>query len=164
MKLLRRDGDEFEFEFAPVEKGLLFHLLGLYPAVPAAHHQLTKGRKIPSQAENQELLNEAVKSHRAENQRAVLALLNDAGRFTGGKEGARAVFQRGEVEWLLQVLNDVRVGHWIAAGSPNLQQEQKLQHDKQALRKVMLMELAGGFEMLFLGAVSGTLQPEADEP
>jgi hypothetical protein len=162
MKLLRKDGDEFEFEFAPVEKGLLFHLLGSYPVVPLAHHKLSKGRKLPDQAENQELLSEAVRSHRAENQRDIAALLNNAGRFKDGKVSTRAVFRRGEVELLLQVLNDVRVGNWLAAGSPNLQQEQQLQHDKPALQKMMLMELAGGFEMLLLGAVSGTLSPEPE--
>jgi hypothetical protein len=163
MKLLRKDGDEFEFEFAPVEKGLLFHLLGLYPAVPVSYHKLTKGRRIPHEAENQELLNEAIKAQRVENQKEIIALVKDAERFSDGQESTQAVFQTGELEWLLQVLNDVRVGCWIAAGSPDLQAERKLRRDKQALQHVMLMELAGGFEMLFLGAVSGTLQPGADE-
>ncbi|MDR3458237.1 MAG: hypothetical protein P4N60_12380 [Verrucomicrobiae bacterium] len=163
MKLIRKDGDEFEFEFAPVEKGLFFHLLGLYPAVPVSYHKLSKGWRIPQEAENQELLNEAIKAQRAERQQEIIALVKDPGRFTAGPEASRAVFKGGELEWLLQVLNDVRVGNWIAAGSPDLQEERKLRRDKKSLQHLMLMELAGGFEMLFLGAVSGTLQPGTDE-
>jgi len=164
MKLIRKDGDEFEFEFAPVEKGLFFHLLGLYPAVPVSYHKLTKGRRIPHEAENQALLNEAIKAQRVECQKEIIALVKDTGRFTDGEESTRAVFKTGELEWLLQVLNDVRVGCWIAAGSPDLQEEErKLRRDQQSLQHVMLMELAGGFQMLFLRAVSGTLEPGAEE-
>jgi hypothetical protein len=163
MKFIRKDGEEFEFEFEPVEKGLLFHLLGLYPAVPVSYHKLTKSSRIPHEAENQELLNDAIKSQREANQKEIIALVKDAERFTGDKEHARAVFTGGELEWLLQVLNDVRVGNWLAAGSPNLQDEKTLRRDKKSLQNVMLMELAGGFEMLFLGAVSGTLKPGDEE-
>ena len=131
MKLIRKDGDGCEFEFAPVEKGLLFHLLGLYPAVPVSYHKLTKGSHIPHEAENQELLNEAIKAQRVENQKEIIALVKDAERFTTEKESTRAVFKGGELEWLLQVLNDVRVGNWIAAGSPDLEEERKLRRDKQ---------------------------------
>ena len=53
---------------------------------------------------------------------------------------------------------------WIAAGSPDLEQERKLRRDKKSMQHMMLMELAGGFEMLFLGALSGTLEPGAEEP
>jgi len=162
MKLIRKDGVEFEFEFAPVEKGLLFHLLGLYPAVPVSYHKLTKGRRIPHESENQELLNEAIKSQREENQKEIIALVKDAERFVDGEESTRVVLKNNELEWLLQVLNDVRVGNWIAAGSPDLEQERKLRRDKKSMQHMMLMELAGGFEMLFLGALSGTLEPGAD--
>lgn len=163
MKLTRKDGDTFEFEFAPVEQGLFFHLLGLYPAVPLSHHKLTKGRRLRQEAENQELLNDTIRSQRAGHQQEIIALVKDAERFIAGENSARAVFKSAELEWLLQVLNDVRVGSWLAAGSPDLQTEGKVRRDKKSLQHVMLMELAGGFQMLFLGAVSGTLPPEADE-
>ncbi|HEV2691884.1 MAG TPA: hypothetical protein VG347_03235 [Verrucomicrobiae bacterium] len=163
MKLLRVEGDEFEFEFFPVEKGLLFHLLGLYPAVPVSYHKLTKGSHIPHEAENQELLNDAIKAQREANQQEIIALVKDAGRFTDGKDFTRAVFQRGELEWLLQVLNDVRVGNWLAAGSPDPQQKRKMRRDAKSAQHVMLMELTGGFEMLFLGSLNGTLEAGAEE-
>ena len=70
----------------------------------------------------------------------------------------------GELEGLLQVLNDVRVGNWLAAGSPDPEQEKKMRRDKKSLQHMMLMELAGGFEMLFLGSLSGMLEPGDEQP
>ena len=162
MKFIRKDGEEFEFEFELIEKGLLFHLLGLYPAVPVSYHKLTKGRRIPHQAENQELLNDAIKAQREANQQEIITLLKDTGRFKDGGESTRAVFKHGELEWLLQVLNDVRVGNWLAAGSPDLQAEEEFQSTSKTLQNVMLMELTSGFQMLFLGAMGGTLEPGAE--
>ena len=159
MKLISKDGDEFELEFALEEKGLLFHLLGLYPAVPVAYHRLTKGKKIPNQEENQRLLDEAIQAQRKANQQEIIALVGKSGRFTDNAESSRAVFRRDELERLLQVLNDVRIGNWIALGSPDDLQEQTIRTDKKSLRQLMLMEIAGGFEMFILGAISGRLKP-----
>jgi hypothetical protein len=159
MKLLRSEDGEFEFEFATAEKSLLLHLLGLYPAVPVAYHRLTRNKKIPNQVENQQLLDDAIQSQRQTNQEKIISMVKTPGRFRDDEDSSRAVFQRGEVEWLLQVLNDVRIGNWIALGSPDAPHERPLRRDKKSLRHLMLMEVAGGFEMFFLGAVSGTLKP-----
>lgn len=163
MKLIRQDADGFEFEFALEEKGLLFHLLGMYPVVPASHHRLTRKKKIPNQAENQQMLDEAIQAQRKANQKEILVLVSKPGRFTDGKRTSHAVFQREELEWLLQVLNDVRVGNWLALGSPTTPEERTLHGDPQALHHLMLMEIAGGFEMFILGAIGGTLKPGGEE-
>ncbi|MBW8864638.1 MAG: hypothetical protein JF609_06890 [Verrucomicrobia bacterium] len=163
MKLLRREEDEFELEFALEEKSLFFHLLGLYPAVPASYHRLTKGKKIRNQDENQQLLDDAIQAQRETNQKEIFKLVSKHGRFTDGEENSRAVFKRDELEWLLQVINDVRIGCWIALGSPGAADERKLKRDKNSLRQLMMMEIAGGFEMFILGVVSGRMKPGADE-
>jgi hypothetical protein len=60
-----------------------------------------------------------------------------------------------EIEWLLQVLNDVRLGSWIALGSPDLEREDQLAVTIQTLPHLQRMELAGRLEMFFLNAISG---------
>ena len=60
-----------------------------------------------------------------------------------------------EIEWLLQVLNDVRVGSWIALGSPDPEQGKKIVFNEKILPRFRMMELAGAFEMVFLDALSG---------
>jgi hypothetical protein len=163
MKLLRIDGDAFEFGFAATEKDLFLHLLGLYPVVPVAYHRLTRKKRIPNQEENQRLLDDAIQSQRLANQKKIIALVKTPGRFHDDKKSSRAVFQREELEWLLQVLNDVRIGNWIALGSPDASPGRPPQGDDKSFQHLMLMEVAGGFEMFFLGAVSGTLKPGVAE-
>jgi hypothetical protein len=159
MKRIRAGRRQIQFEFAPSEKAILFHLLQLYPVVPAAHHRLSKGRKLPHREENQRLLEESLQAQRDENQKQIHAMLNETGRFAESPQGFRASFSRGEIEWLLQVLNDVRVGSWIALGSPALHPELKKDMSHQTMSQVMTMEVAAFFELNFLNAVSGDLSP-----
>ena len=60
-----------------------------------------------------------------------------------------------ENQWLLQVLNDVRVGSWIALGSPDPEQGKKIVFNEKILPHFRAMELAGAFETVFLDALSG---------
>lgn len=160
MKFLRHDGERFQLEFATEEKALLLHVLSLYPLVPAAHHKLTKDKKLPQRAENQQLLDEAIKSQREQNKREIRALIKEPGRFVETENGSQIGFTRGEMEWLLQVVNDVRVGSWIALGSPGYEAKSKPKRDPEAMRHTMFMELAGAFEMFFLGIMNGDVSPE----
>ncbi|HZL77821.1 MAG TPA: hypothetical protein VFC17_03140, partial [Candidatus Limnocylindrales bacterium] len=112
MKLIRINGDKFNFEFTPAEKDILLEVLNRYPLVPEAHHRLTKDKRLPDQQENQHLLDEALKAQKLANKKEITALLNEIGRFTVCPNGFRVFFTRGEIEWLLQVLNDVRIGCW----------------------------------------------------
>jgi len=157
MKLLRSGGGLFRFELDGSEKELLCGLLRLYPVTPAAHHQLSQGRALPRCEEAQRMLDESLQSHREENRRQVLALLNQPGRFEKCPAGHQADFNRGEIEWLLQVINDVRIGSWLALGSPGLRQERKmrLNLDQETVGRLLTMEASAFFEMQFLSALTG---------
>ena len=100
------------------EKRLLPQILKLYPRVPPAHHVLSKSGRLPDREANQRLLDEALAEQRAENKKQLQALLADPRRFEHTETGARLSLSPAEVEWLLQVLNDIRVGSWILLGSP----------------------------------------------
>ncbi len=159
MKLIRADQDQFQFELSQSERLRLVHILKLYPLVPEAHHRLSKGRKIPNREENQQLLEDALKHQRQENRKALESMLNEPKRFVKCPAGYRVGFSRGEIEWLLQVLNDVRVGSWIALGSPDQQEEAIKELNEQNTPHFIAMELASYFECYFLNTVSGELKP-----
>jgi hypothetical protein len=159
MILLRGGQKKFQFEIDRTEKYLLFHVLQLYPVVPASHHRLSKDRHIPNREENQHLLDEALKAQRMEQRKQVESLLKDPHRFVESEDGYRISFTREEIEWLLQVLNDVRVGSWIAMGSPDLQTENKKRLTKQAMPHVMAMDVAVFFETIFLNPITGGAPP-----
>jgi hypothetical protein len=159
MKLIRTDKDQFEFEIGPGEKVRMFQILKLYPLVPASHPKLSKGRKIPNHEENQRLLDEALRGQREENRKQAESLLNEPRRIVKFESGYRVTFTRVEIEWLLQVFNDVRIGSWIALGSPDPHPEIQEGMSHQIISQIVTMELAAFFEMCFLHAVSGEKQP-----
>jgi len=159
MKLIRADPEQFQFEISREEKHLL-NVLQLYPLVPASHQQLSQGREIPDREANQRLLEESLQAQREENQKKVMELLNETNRFTEIEQGYRAKFTRGEIEWLLQVFNDVRIGSWLALGSPAAHPEIKPGMSHQTMSHIVTMDIAGFFEMAFLRAVSGELKSD----
>ncbi len=155
MKLLRADREGFHFDLSPREKRLLFDLLKFYPRVPAAHQRLSRTAQPQPNDENQRLLDDAVTAHREENKRQILAWLNEPERFKPTGAGHRFTLSAPQMEWLLQVLNDVRVGSWIALGSPDTEAGEKITLDERTAPHFWVMEMAGFFESALLEALEG---------
>jgi hypothetical protein len=59
------------------------------------------------------LIEEALAEQRSENKRQLQAMLADPSRFTERDGGWQFAMSHSDLEWLLQVLNDIRVGSWI---------------------------------------------------
>ena len=118
MKLIRTTRAGLVFQLGRGEERLLRDILSRYPRIPPAHQPLSRSGHIPDRDANQRLLDEALAEQRAENRKQLQALLADPRRFQQTADGCRLSLSRAETEWLLQVLNDVRVGSWICVGSP----------------------------------------------
>lgn len=157
MKLIRADRDKFVFALERKEKGLLCELLGLYPLVPVSHHRLSRSAKTGKPDENQRLLEEALAAQRKENKRQLLAMLNEPGRFTQAESGFWFALSPQQTNWLLQVLNDVRIGSWINLGSPDTEEREQLAVNEKTAPFYWAMEAAGFFEMALVEAMSGQL-------
>ncbi len=150
MKLVRATKTRLLFQVSRRETRLLLQVLKLYPRVPSAHHVLTRSGRLPDQEANQRLLDEALAEQRAENKNHLQALLADPQRFAQNETGSRLSLSPTEVEWLLQVLNDIRVGSWVILGAP----EEKLPEVTEAnVADVAAMEMAGYFQMQLLEAL-----------
>ena len=157
MKIVRATGENSVFEISKLEKGLLWEVLRLYPLIPATHHRLSKKSKTTKEDENQRLLEESLAAHRQENRKRVLAMLNTPERFQTKASGYHFTLSRSEIEWLLQVLNDVRVGSWISLGSPEMLHDETVGLDDKTVPHRRSMEIAGAFEMILLNALSGRM-------
>jgi hypothetical protein len=155
VKLIRTRRDQLVFEIGRREKALLLEILQLYPLVSPTHHRLSRKSNIVQPNDHQRLLEESLATQREENRKNIQALLDEPGRFQATPAGFLFKITRPEIEWLLQVLNDVRVGSWIALGSPDTQQEEKIPLNEKTAPRIRSMELAGAFEMAFLDALSG---------
>ena len=154
MRLLRASKGNYQFHLGQREKHAFCELLGLYPCIPPAHQSLSKSGKLPDGEVNQRLLDEALAEQRAENQKQLHTFLSDPLRLVPvrkqGDDGFRLTLSPTELEWLLQILNDIRVGSWIKLGSP---EEPKLVLNADTMPHVWAMEASGHFQMQLLAAV-----------
>lgn len=151
MRLLRSTNDLLVFQLGRREKDLFLSLLQLYPCVPSAHQPLSRSAPLAAQEEDQRLLDEALAEQRAENKRLLQALLSDPKRFKETETSCRLSLLRTDAEWLLQILNDIRVGSWLLLGSP----DQKFEAlTETTAPHFWAMEMAGHFQMEFLAALT----------
>lgn len=149
MKLLRVENDRRVFELAKGEKDLLEIALGFYPVIPSAHQRLSKSSQ-PNDA-NQHLLDEALAEQRKENKKLVQDLLSNPRRFRETEDSVEMTLSAAEIEWLLQVLNDVQVGNWILLGSP--EKRPRFSLNSENARHVLAMDLACMFQSELLEAI-----------
>jgi hypothetical protein len=147
VKRIAADEKSIRLELTPREHQAFVHALQLYPCVPPAHHQLTHADVPEDLLETQRLPDEALAQERAANQRRVAEWLGSPGRFAPSEKAVQFTVERADAEWLLQVLNDVRVGHWLRLGSPEPQQlvPDEMQPDQLSLW--FTMEMSGYFQM-----------------
>jgi hypothetical protein len=160
MKFTGSHRHQFSFALEKTEKRMLFQLLQLYPLVPPAHHKLSRTAEDPDHAENQKLLEESLAEQRRKNRRHVLAMLDEPGRFRETKTDVQFTITRTQMEWLLQVLNDIRVGAWLALGEPKELEIPEI--TKTNAPYLLAMEVAGIFESRLLEAL-GIQEPGAEE-
>jgi hypothetical protein len=155
VKFIGRHETQFAFELSAQEKSLLCALLQLFPLTPVTHPRLDQNTKLPAaEAEtNRRLLAEALSSRKAESKKWVLATLAGTDHFKPGNSGFYFTLQRPEMETLLQVLNDVRIGSWLTLGSPDTEKVQELLMDPRSALHVHRLEIAGWFEMFFLRSI-----------
>jgi hypothetical protein len=151
MKLLRSDKRGFVFHLGEREKHVLLQTLQLYPLVPASHHRLARSGDSPEDEERQRLLDEALAEHRRENRRQLQAMLNETHRFQKTESGFQLHLTAAQIEWLLQVLNDIRVGSWLALGEPD--QGEEPEPNKHNAHCLLALEVCGLFESGLLAAL-----------
>lgn len=152
MNLILRDGDKAVFRLSGAEKSHLFRILGLYPLVPAQHHKSSRGASSQAATNHHLLLEEALEGRRRENQRQLTELLTGRSRFVAIGDEYHVTLTDSEVEWLLQVLNDVRVGCWIALGEPDNNSPKPVKLSGNSAVHYAAMEFCGYVEMALLDA------------
>ena len=152
MKLIQRDGESFLFHISKREKGLLFEVLKLYPLIPIAHHRVSQTAAALGVTETQKLLESALADRTRENKRQLLAMLNQETRLQEPVGAHRLTLSGPQMEWLLQVLNDIRVGSWLILGEPDEKKGKPIELNDENARYYAAMEFCGLFQMTLLDA------------
>jgi hypothetical protein len=141
------------FQIDAREEALLLAILRLYPMLENSHHRLSKDPESAGSAE-QRLLEESMAQHRAAHRRKLVELFLAPQRFFKGAAGERRLVLKGDqFEWLLQVLNDIRVGSWVKLGCPDLEKAAPLELTRSNARALQSMHLSGQFQAALLEAV-----------
>ena len=142
----------FIFMISQRDKALLLSVLKMFPLVDARSHRLSR-HPSPETRASQPLLLEAMEQQRLDHSKKIGRLLKNEGRFFRELEDSYQFAVNGEqLEWLLQALNDVRVGSWTKLGCPEMQAVRKLVLNEKTAVHVTAMELSGYFQNAFLAA------------
>ncbi len=152
MKLTRASNDSFVLQLGSREKSLLMELLSLYPRVPPAHLKISKSGNLPDTGASQKLIADALAEGRAESQQQLQRLMSEPARWSSREDGFQLSLSGAEIDWLLQVLNDIRIGSWILLGSP---EERFEVINQETAPHLWAMEMAGLFQMHLIHALEG---------
>lgn len=153
MRLVEAKGGLFVFRLARRERELLTHVLKQFPVGGGPVAPLSKSGDEQLLAEHQQQLTEALAEQRAEHKRLLDAFLGEQGRFAeDGKSHFRLRLTTVQVDWLLRVLNEVRVGLWTKLGQPENLAPLALAGQLDA---VVTMEICALFQTRLLAALGG---------
>jgi len=145
----------FVFQISKQELEWLLGILKFYPQLDSAYHQITQGGAEEIKAE-QQLLEEAMAQRRCDHMGKLEKFFATPGRFRlEAPDQFRFTLNAEQMEWLLQVLNDVRVGCWVKLGRPELEPVPPGKLTAAEARVLSALELSGFFQMVLLGAYDG---------
>lgn len=152
MNLVAQTDDHFVFEFQRRERQVFIAILELYPVLNPDYHEMhrsnTRDQRIE---ESQAMLHEAMAEQRKRNKARVTEFLRAENWETQGTR-FRVSLTREQIEWLLQVLNDVRVGSWVILGKPDHEHGEVAEVTLEKMPFASALELSGYFQMALLQA------------
>jgi len=151
VKFIKWREDNLVFGLTKREHSQLFSILGLYPQVPPAHHRLSKTGTLPKAADAEKLLEDALREQRQANRKLLTEFLQAPTRFNDSDKGLQFELSTSEADWLLQILNDIRIGSWVLIGSPENIFKALNSHTAP---QIAAMEIAGFFQAHLLDAIS----------
>jgi hypothetical protein len=150
VKLLGSDKQNCVFLVGKREREMMTMLLRMYPLLGSDYHEATRDGSFQIDAD---LLEEALADQHRANKEALEEFLTGPGRFIEHELGYRFNVKRSEMEWLLQLFNDVRVGSWVKLGSPDPRESIAPKLTEENVQLAWAMEMAGLFEHQILEAL-----------
>lgn len=159
MKLLAKTEQQLDFELNELETQLLGLTLSAYPLTDTAWCYPGSPANSPappatkSTSPDPELLNHALNELKAAHRSRLATLLGGPGleALAGGR--SRLHLPREDVEWFLQVVNELRVASWYRLGCPTEEAEEDLTDRAELLPDLLRLDFAGLLLSMILGAL-----------
>jgi hypothetical protein len=147
MKLVKKSDDEVVFWLSSEERAALLRVIDQYPVLKEDYQSLTTSNDPHLAQAAQELLRQSLAEQKAENQRFKQTFMRDGQHLKKAGRGHHLILKTHEIDRLLQVLNDVRVGLWYALGCPEPANAEGYEITQFAqIEQCWLMDIAGSFE------------------
>ena len=153
MRLVPSQDDRLIFQLSAQEKDLFLAVVSFYPLLNPDYHRLTKTVEGQTMAEEQKLLREAMEEQRRDNKKKLAEFINGIDWAEDKEKQSHLILTAAQTDWLLQILNDVRVGAWDIVGRPNPTHGDKVSLQTKNSHYYGVMELSGLFQEAFLHAL-----------
>ena len=153
MKLLNKTDDKFVFELDFKEKELLVEVLKLYPVLDPAYQKLSDSLDEEEISLSRKILKEDLLEHQEKNRQMVDEIFGEGSPFKRDALHCNLELGAEQLECLLQVLNDIRVGTWRNLDSPGYDELEKLRLEKSDVVPLVVMDVCEYFEYHFLDAI-----------
>lgn len=152
MKCTRKGDGRFDMSLDQEEWQALKDLVTQYPKTPADHHSLTsKDDPDPDLKQSDDWLKESSGTHQSERLRQLNAWIHsihpvkmkDPPTYTLELDPPKA-------DWLIEILNDIRVGCWLNLGCPTPDDLTGAEWRKEEWASIWAMELSGMYQSVLL--------------
>lgn len=162
MKYLKSHGETLVFQVGERERKLFVHTLRMYPQLNPDYHRIVNkssdAKKLLShQTELREAMTEQHRANRDLVEEFIARKLTPALPEPGASVAHVVTLTRGQVDWLLEVLNDVRVGSWVKLGRPDQNTTRGLQVKSENVVAISGMEFSGYLQMILLEALRAAI-------
>jgi hypothetical protein len=155
VKLLNKTGEKFVFELMSEEKELLSKIFGLYPMLDRDKLELSKTIKDEQICQSKKILSDAFKEFQDSNKRFISELFEKSDNFKPSEDYEYYTLELDgeQIERLLQILNDIRVGMWQKLGCPDLENRKDFIRSAEDVFAVYIMDICEYFEYYLLKAL-----------
>ena len=153
MKIQRTKGGGVVWHLSEPEHRGLQKVFEAYPMIPAGYHRLSKRTATPAAHDGQEVLEDALAEQKRAAKQVLERLWNRRLLPSSVAAGFVLALKPAEVECLLQIVNELRVGNWIKLGSPGLSLEWKPPLSIDTAKHLHALEVCGEVEMQLLAAL-----------
>ncbi|HAV61740.1 MAG TPA: hypothetical protein DCY13_05165 [Verrucomicrobiales bacterium] len=150
MKLIRQDKRYRYYRLSDQDLRLWLFALGHYPFPCAKRPGISRSGEGDSIEEADELLKSALAAQRRKTKSDLRRWLRAPNRITDADGDIQLRIEQSRREWLLQILNDIRVGAWNQLGAPDQLEDAYQNLTANSGRLVFLMEIAGMFQSALL--------------
>lgn len=155
MKLLKKIGEKFVFELLLEEKELLVKIIELYPLLDHEKLEFSKTIKDDQISQSKKILTDALKEFQETNKRLIRELFENSDVLKPKQNSDYYILELNgdQIERLLQVINDIRVGTWQKLGCPDLENREEFVHSADDVFAIYVMDICEYFEYYLLKAL-----------